>query len=57
MDASAPRINVLDLDMAFDNYVVQRDLNFAVRTGEIFVIMGGSGCGKSQGCSALAETE
>jgi phospholipid/cholesterol/gamma-HCH transport system ATP-binding protein len=47
MDASAPRINVLDLDMAFDNYVVQRDLNFAVRTGEIFVIMGGSGCGKS----------
>jgi phospholipid/cholesterol/gamma-HCH transport system ATP-binding protein len=47
MDASAPRINVLDLGMAFDNYVVQRDLNFAVRTGEIFVIMGGSGCGKS----------
>jgi phospholipid/cholesterol/gamma-HCH transport system ATP-binding protein len=47
MDAFAPRINVLDLDMAFDNYVVQRDLNFAVRTGEIFVIMGGSGCGKS----------
>lgn len=33
--------------MAFDDFVVQRDLNFSVNRGDIFVIMGGSGCGKS----------
>ncbi len=33
--------------MAYGDFVIQRDLNFAVPRGEIFVIMGGSGCGKS----------
>lgn len=33
--------------MAYGDYVVMRDLNFAVRRGEVKVIMGGSGCGKS----------
>ena len=33
--------------MAFGNFVVQRDLNFRVDRNEIFIIMGGSGCGKS----------
>jgi phospholipid/cholesterol/gamma-HCH transport system ATP-binding protein len=42
-----PRIAVADLTMAYGSSVIQRDLNFAVRRGEIFVIMGGSGCGKS----------
>ncbi len=41
------RIEVRDLDMAFDAYVVQRNVNFAVRRGSVFVVMGGSGCGKS----------
>jgi phospholipid/cholesterol/gamma-HCH transport system ATP-binding protein len=27
--------------------VIQRDLNFTVKRGEIFVLMGGSGCGKT----------
>jgi phospholipid/cholesterol/gamma-HCH transport system ATP-binding protein len=40
-------IAVENLTMAFDDYVVQRDVSFAVRRGEVFVIMGGSGCGKS----------
>ncbi|WP_139558133.1 ABC transporter ATP-binding protein [Methylotetracoccus oryzae] len=40
-------IAVRDLTMAFADRVIQRDLNFAVRRGEIFVVMGGSGCGKS----------
>jgi len=35
------------LTMAYDDYVVMRDLNFTVKKGEIFFIMGGSGCGKS----------
>ena len=33
--------------MAFGDVVLQRDLNFEVKTGEVMVIMGGSGCGKS----------
>jgi phospholipid/cholesterol/gamma-HCH transport system ATP-binding protein len=33
--------------MAFGDFVVMRDLNFAMKRGDIFVIMGGSGCGKS----------
>src|SRR5262247_3426784 len=42
-----PRIEVVDLDMAYSGFVIQRNLNFTVRPAEIFVIMGGSGSGKS----------
>lgn len=44
---SAAQVEVRGLTMAFGPQVVQRDLSFAVRRGEIFVIMGDSGCGKS----------
>jgi phospholipid/cholesterol/gamma-HCH transport system ATP-binding protein len=40
-------IAVSHLTMAYDDFVIQRDLDFAVRRGEVFVIMGGSGCGKT----------
>ena len=40
-------ITVRNLEMAYDSFVIQRDLNFAIRRGDIFIIMGGSGCGKS----------
>src|SRR3989442_5401985 len=43
----APRIHVSGLTMAYGSYVIQRDLDFVVERGEVFVIMGGSGCGKS----------
>jgi phospholipid/cholesterol/gamma-HCH transport system ATP-binding protein len=33
--------------MAFGDFVVQRDLKFRVERNDIFIIMGGSGCGKS----------
>jgi len=33
--------------MAYGDFVVQRDLNFTVKRGDIYIIMGGSGCGKS----------
>ena len=33
--------------MAFGDKLVQRDLSFEVKRGEILVLMGGSGCGKS----------
>jgi phospholipid/cholesterol/gamma-HCH transport system ATP-binding protein len=42
-----PAILVEDLEIAYGDFVIQRDLDFAVRRGEIFVIMGGSGCGKT----------
>ena len=42
-----PLITVTNLTMAYDSFVLQRDLNFTVRQGDIFVIMGDSGCGKS----------
>ncbi len=41
------RIEVKDLDMEFDSFVVQRNVNFTVKRGSIFIVMGGSGCGKS----------
>jgi phospholipid/cholesterol/gamma-HCH transport system ATP-binding protein len=33
--------------MGFGGRVIARDLDFAVRRGEVFVVMGPSGCGKS----------
>ena len=41
------RITVRDLTMAYGSFVLMRDLNFSIRRGSIFVIMGGSGCGKT----------
>jgi len=40
-------ITVRDLTMAYGDFVIMHDLNFAVKRGDVFVIMGGSGCGKS----------
>src|SRR5215510_1536908 len=42
-----PHIAVKALTMAFGDYVVMRDLDFTIRRGDIFFIMGGSGGGKS----------
>src|SRR5262245_38456993 len=38
---------VRDLTMAYGDYVVMHDLNFTIRRGSVFIIMGGSGSGKS----------
>ena len=47
--ATAPdtHIVVQDLTMAYGDFVIQHDLNFSIRRGEIFIVMGGSGCGKT----------
>lgn len=42
-----PYIVVKDLTMAYGDFVVQRDLTFTIRQGDVFIIMGDSGCGKS----------
>jgi len=40
-------IEIKHLSMAYDSYVVMRDINARVRRGSVFVIMGESGSGKS----------
>jgi phospholipid/cholesterol/gamma-HCH transport system ATP-binding protein len=40
-------ISVRDLTLAYGTRVIQREVSFDVAAGDIFVIMGGSGCGKS----------
>jgi phospholipid/cholesterol/gamma-HCH transport system ATP-binding protein len=50
---TAPHIEIRDLTMAYGEVVIQRDLNFVVNKGDIFVIMGGNGCGKTTLMRAL----
>jgi len=45
--APAPQVAVEDLTMAYGDDVIQKGLTFTVGRGEIFVIMGDSGGGKS----------
>jgi len=40
-------LEVRNLDLSYDDYVVMRNLNFKILKGDVFIIMGGSGCGKS----------
>ncbi len=40
-------IEVKNLTMGYGSYVLQQNANFVVNKGDIFIIMGGSGCGKS----------
>ncbi|MGD9601853.1 MAG: ABC transporter ATP-binding protein [Gammaproteobacteria bacterium] len=40
-------VEVRNLTLAYGSFVVQRDLEFTINRGDIFVIMGDSGCGKS----------
>ncbi len=52
-ESAIPHIEIRDLTMAYGAFVVQHDLNFVVNKGDIFVIMGGNGCGKSTLMRAL----
>ncbi len=53
MAPTEARITVRNVTMAYGDFVIQRDLNFSVNSGEVFIIMGGSGCGKSTVLRAL----
>jgi len=47
MSQETPAITTKNLEIAYGDFVIQRNLNFTVNRGEIFVLMGGSGCGKT----------
>ncbi|MDB2437277.1 ATP-binding cassette domain-containing protein [Hellea sp.] len=47
MTTSDTAISIQNMTMAYGDFVIQRDLNFDIRKGEIFIIMGDSGSGKS----------
>jgi phospholipid/cholesterol/gamma-HCH transport system ATP-binding protein len=42
-----PVIEVRDLVMAYGERIIQKDLTFSIGRDDIFIIMGGSGCGKT----------
>lgn len=44
---NVPLIHVENLTLAYADNVIVRNLNFTINSGDIFVIMGMSGCGKS----------
>jgi phospholipid/cholesterol/gamma-HCH transport system ATP-binding protein len=45
--SATDQLSVQQLTMAYGDFIVMRDLDFAIKRGDIFIIMGGSGCGKS----------
>ncbi len=47
MKAPKTSIETRGLSVGYGSDVIQKDLNFTVPVGKIFVIMGGSGCGKT----------
>ncbi len=40
-------IEAQNLTMGYGDFILQKDMNFTVNAHDIFIIMGGSGCGKS----------
>lgn len=42
-----PIIEVRNLCLSYDDFIVMSGLDFSVQKGDIFIVMGGSGCGKS----------
>ena len=45
--SASPLIQVRNLTMGWHDSVLQQDLSFSVERGDIFAILGGSGCGKT----------
>ena len=47
MSKPVPIINVQHLTVQYEDKTIIDDISFEIYTGEIFVILGGSGCGKT----------
>jgi len=52
-DPASSHVEVRGLAIGYGDLVVQRDLDFRIARGDVFVIMGGSGCGKSSLMKAM----
>jgi phospholipid/cholesterol/gamma-HCH transport system ATP-binding protein len=44
---TAPQLEAKNLTVAYGDFIVQKNINFTVNKGDVFIIMGESGCGKS----------
>ncbi|MGZ4960660.1 MAG: ABC transporter ATP-binding protein, partial [Methylomonas sp.] len=44
---ATPCITVDNLTMTYGSFVIQHDLNFTINRGDVFIIMGGNGGGKT----------
>jgi len=53
MNEAAVAIDVRGVVVGYGDTVIQQNLNFQVRRGEVFVVLGGSGSGKSSVLKAL----
>lgn len=47
MTKNTSQIDVQNLTIGYDDYVLMKNISFTVNKGDIFIVMGGSGCGKS----------
>lgn len=47
MKIQQPQIIVKNVTIAYGDFILLKKLNFTINKGDIFIIMGGSGCGKS----------
>ena len=47
MSKQDPIIRVENLSIGYESKVIMKDLSFSIPKGDIFIIMGGSGCGKT----------
>ena len=47
MEKAEPHVVVQELTVAYGSNVILHDITFTINRGDIFIIMGGSGCGKS----------
>ncbi|MGI9291647.1 MAG: ABC transporter ATP-binding protein, partial [Gammaproteobacteria bacterium] len=45
--ANNVHVKIDNLRLAYGDFLIQENLNFEIARGEIFTIMGGSGCGKT----------
>jgi phospholipid/cholesterol/gamma-HCH transport system ATP-binding protein len=54
MSNSGAHVRLEDVTLAYGKNIVQQGLSFTIRRGDVFVIMGGSGCGKSTVMRSLA---